>query len=119
MKIHIGCAIKGCPSVYHTDDTPSPKGVRYVCSHHTNRELRAAGILKTDRTDEYVHFQTIAFDKELDGRITIEGGENAKRANGHWMHKLPERPDLYTSSWTVNIESNEEIEAPTTEMMNK
>jgi hypothetical protein len=65
MKIHIGCAIKGCPSIYHSDDVPSPNGVRYVCSHHTDEELRSAGILVTERTDKKTHFQDFAFDRDL------------------------------------------------------
>lgn len=59
------CAIEGCKSVYASSDEPSRNGVRYVCSHHTDEELRAAGILTTERTDKKVHFQGFAFDQEL------------------------------------------------------
>jgi hypothetical protein len=65
MNIHVGCMVTGCPSVYHGDETPSPNGVRYVCSHHTDEELRAAGILKTERTDKEVRFQEGSFDKSI------------------------------------------------------
>jgi hypothetical protein len=63
--MRVMCAVKGCSSVYASSDTPSPNGVRYVCSHHTDEELRAAGILVTKRTDKKTHFQDFAFDRDL------------------------------------------------------
>lgn len=106
--MRIQCSLEGCTSVYVSGENPSSNGIRYICARHSDDELRAAGVLKTARTDKDVHFQTIAFDEELDGRVTIEGGENARRPNGHWMHKLPERPDLFISSLSTNP-----IEVPT------
>ena len=52
-------------SVFASNDTPSSNGVRYICSHHTDEELRAAGIPVSERTDMKVHFQDFAFDKSL------------------------------------------------------
>ena len=96
--MRVNCAIPNCPSEYVSDENPSPNGVRYICAHHTSKELRAAGIHVSQRTDKDVHFQTFAFDKDLEGRVGVSGGENAKRANQHWMHQLPEQPGLYRSA---------------------
>lgn len=87
----VNCAIDGCSSQYESNENPSPNGVRYVCAHHTSKELRAAGVLKTARVDKDVHFQTIAFDRDL-----------GRRTGAHWTHPLPERPGLYESGLTTD-----------------
>jgi hypothetical protein len=63
--IIVECAVEGCSSVYTSDERASVSGVRYICSHHTDRELRAAGLLKTERSDKDVHFQNHQFDKGI------------------------------------------------------
>ena len=100
--MRVQCAIDGCPSVYVSGETPSSQGVRYVCSHHDDRELRAAGILKTERTDKNIHFQTTAFDKELDGKFPAP-------KNPGWTHPLPEAPDLYQSGLDPNFDDIDEV----------
>jgi hypothetical protein len=51
--LHVKCAMPGCSSEYVSNENPASK-VRYVCSHHTNAQLRRARILKTDREDRDV-----------------------------------------------------------------
>jgi hypothetical protein len=88
--MRVNCIMEGCKSEYTSNETPSPNGVRYVCAHHTDKELRAAGILKTARVDKDVHFQSVAFDDALDGKYPAP-------KNPGWTHPLPEVPDLYQS----------------------
>lgn len=54
--LHVRCRMPGCTSEYVSNEKPSPKGVRYVCSKHTDAQLKRARILKTERTDRNVHF---------------------------------------------------------------
>jgi hypothetical protein len=56
------CRMEGCLSTYVDGEDES---VRYLCSHHTDEELRAAGILTTERTDKDAHFQDQQFDKQI------------------------------------------------------
>jgi hypothetical protein len=44
-----------CKSEYVSNETAA-KDVQYVCSHHSDKELRKAKILKTERTDKDAHF---------------------------------------------------------------
>lgn len=89
MKVK--CALKGCKSVFQSSDVPSPNGVRYVCSHHSDEELRAAEILQTERTDRNVHFQAFAFDKGL----------KSAKTNRYYTKALPLSPEFPTSSILV------------------
>lgn len=59
------CGIEGCTSMYVSGENPSDQGVQYVCAHHTDAELQAVGVLRTERTDKALHFQNQQFDKGI------------------------------------------------------
>ncbi len=96
MKVQ--CAVKGCVSVYTSDETAAPN-VKYVCSNHIREEqLAAVGRTYTPNTDDAdseARFQEHAFDKDLKTRIN-----NRQPFTG----KLPERPEMPKSSLSTEGE---------------
>jgi hypothetical protein len=90
-----------------TISVEQPQAGHFICSRHTDDELRAVGILKTERTDKEVHFQTVAFDRKLDGKFPTP-------KNPGWTHPLPEVPDLYQSG--LDNEDLDEVSAGVVEI---
>ncbi len=97
MKVQ--CAVKGCDSVYASNETAAPN-VKYVCSRHTREEqVTAVGRAynpEADNRDQEAHFQVRAFDKD-----PVLNGGKSKRNKGY-THPLPEQPALYQSSFTCD-----------------
>lgn len=89
--IKVNCGMQGCKSVFESNDVVSPNGMRYICSHHTDEELRQAGISVSKRTDKDVHFQDCVFDKDL----------KAAKVNRYYTKPLPLTPEFPTSSILV------------------
>lgn len=111
MKVN--CFLKGCKSVFVSSDTPSPDGVRYVCSKHTDEELTIAGILRTKRTDRDVHFQSKAnepYDSDYATPGHPLGTQLGRKVNQRYCHPLPMRPDDGSKTFSSMIE---ELNPPT------
>lgn len=103
----VSCVVKDCKSVFESSDTPSPNGVRYVCSHHSDEELRQAGIAVSKRTDRDVHFQKTANEShDLDYATPAHplGTELGRKVNQRYCHPLPERPDDGSQTFSSMID---------------
>ena len=101
--LHVKCAMPGCTSEYESNEKPSSEGVRYVCSKHTNAELRRARILKTDRGDRDVHFDEPKY--RFNHKKPGESRE--------WdRHKFPNMPRQSFTQYARNHEASDPGHSP-------
>lgn len=105
--MRVQCAVEKCPSIYVSGGNPSPNGVRYVCSHHSDRELFVAGILRTKRTDRDVHFQRTAhesYDTDYATPGHPLGTELGRKVNQGYCHPLPIKPEDGSKTFSSMID---------------